>query len=71
MAPDQVLVTSASGFVASWVVKEALDRGYTVLRTVRSTKKGDCLKALFGEQFEYTIVEDIQHVNLDAGELHD
>jgi len=41
MAPGKVLVTGASGFVASWVVKEALGRGYTVLGTVRSAKKGD------------------------------
>ncbi|KAL9994008.1 putative cinnamyl-alcohol dehydrogenase [Helianthus debilis subsp. tardiflorus] len=31
-----VCVTGASGYIASWVVKLLLDRGYTVHATVRS-----------------------------------
>ncbi|KIJ56299.1 hypothetical protein M422DRAFT_23588 [Sphaerobolus stellatus SS14] len=59
MAPRKVLVTGASGFVASWVVKETISRGYFVRGTVRSPSKGEYLKTLFGDQFEYAIVEDM------------
>ncbi|KIJ56318.1 hypothetical protein M422DRAFT_23608 [Sphaerobolus stellatus SS14] len=59
MAPLKVLVTGASGFVASWVVKENISRGYFVRGTVRSTSKGEYLKGLFGDRFEYVIVEDV------------
>lgn len=38
MAPSKVLVTGVSGYIASWVVKHLLDRGYTVHGTVRSVK---------------------------------
>ncbi|KVD98070.1 hypothetical protein Ccrd_024210, partial [Cynara cardunculus var. scolymus] len=31
-----VCVTGASGFIASWLVKLLLDRGYSVHATVRS-----------------------------------
>ncbi|KAL9994003.1 putative cinnamyl-alcohol dehydrogenase [Helianthus debilis subsp. tardiflorus] len=31
-----VCVTGASGYIASWLVKLLLDRGYTVHATVRS-----------------------------------
>lgn len=36
MPPQKVLVTGASGYIASWVVKHLLDRGYDVHGTVRS-----------------------------------
>lgn len=38
MTPSRVLVTGVSGYIASWVVKHLLDRGYTVHGTVRSVK---------------------------------
>ncbi|KIJ56315.1 hypothetical protein M422DRAFT_150365, partial [Sphaerobolus stellatus SS14] len=56
---SQILVTGASGFVASWVVKESNSRGYLVRGIVRSAAKGEHLKELFGGQFEYVIVEDV------------
>ncbi|KIJ56317.1 hypothetical protein M422DRAFT_23606 [Sphaerobolus stellatus SS14] len=59
MAPLKVLVTGASGFAASWVVKESISRGYFVRGTVRSVPKGEYLKKLFGDLFEYVIVEDV------------
>lgn len=43
-----VCVTGASGFIASWVVKLLLQRGYTVRATVRDPSK---LKSLFLEFF--------------------
>jgi nucleoside-diphosphate-sugar epimerase len=36
MAGKTVCVTGASGFIASWLVKLLLERGYTVRGTVRS-----------------------------------
>lgn len=36
MAGKTVVVTGANGFIASWLVKLLLERGYTVRGTVRS-----------------------------------
>lgn len=36
MSAKKILVTGVSGYIASWVVKHLLDRGYTVHGTVRS-----------------------------------
>jgi len=36
-----VLVSGASGFIASWIVKKLLDKGYTVHGTVRDLSKED------------------------------
>ncbi|KAG8900558.1 methylglyoxal reductase (NADPH-dependent) gre2 [Tulasnella sp. 403] len=61
-APAKVLVTGASGFIATWVVKTLLEQGYKVVGTVRSTSKGEYLKKLFKEhddKFTYVIVDDI------------
>ncbi|TBU38651.1 NAD(P)-binding protein [Dichomitus squalens] len=58
----KVLVTGASGYIAVWVVKTLLDRGFSVRGTVRSKSKGQVLKEVFktyGETLEYVIVEDI------------
>lgn len=47
----KVCVTGASGYIASWIVKLLLDRGYTVNATVRclnDPKKVDHLLALDG-----------------------
>jgi nucleoside-diphosphate-sugar epimerase len=59
---SKVLVTGASGFIAAWVVKTLLERGFRVRGTVRSTSKGDYLVNLFkahADRFEYVVVEDI------------
>ncbi|KAG8928935.1 methylglyoxal reductase (NADPH-dependent) gre2 [Tulasnella sp. 418] len=61
--PSRVLVTGASGFIAVWVVKTLLERGYSVVGTVRSEEKGVYLRTLFkehGDSFSYTIIEDIE-----------
>ncbi|KAG8947837.1 methylglyoxal reductase (NADPH-dependent) gre2 [Tulasnella sp. 408] len=60
--PAKVLVTGASGFIAAWVCQTLLDKGYSVVGTVRSEPKGDYLKDLFkdfGDKFSYVIVKDI------------
>lgn len=62
IASGKVLVTGASGFVASWVVRTLLEQGYSVRGAVRSNSKGDYFKSLFksyGDKFEYVIVEDM------------
>ncbi|KAK3038786.1 hypothetical protein RJ639_027373 [Escallonia herrerae] len=61
-----VCVTGASGYIASWLVKLLLDRGYTVKATVRSLndpKKTEHLLALGGAKerlhlFEANLVEE-------------
>ncbi|KAI0691865.1 NAD-P-binding protein [Cytidiella melzeri] len=58
----KVLVTGANGFVAVWLVKKLLDKGYAVRGTVRCAFKGVYLTKLFGEygdSFEVVVVEDI------------
>jgi len=58
-------VTGASGFIAVWVVKTLLERGFRVRGTVRSSSKGEYLTKLFkdhADRFEYAIVEDIEKV---------
>ncbi|KAG0603510.1 hypothetical protein M758_10G098900 [Ceratodon purpureus] len=49
MAPGEtVCVTGAGGFIASWVVKLLLEKGYNVKGTVRSPEKSQHLLALDG-----------------------
>jgi nucleoside-diphosphate-sugar epimerase len=48
MAGKTVCVTGASGFIASWLVKLLLERGYTVRGTVRSPEKSKHLLQLPG-----------------------
>ena len=65
--PAKVLVSGANGFVAVWVVKSLLEKGYAFRGTVRSFDKGEHLKKLFGEygdKFELAVVEDIQMVRI-------
>ncbi|KAH7912524.1 hypothetical protein BJ138DRAFT_1112243 [Hygrophoropsis aurantiaca] len=61
-ANQKVLVSGANGFVAVWVVKSLLERGYSVRSTVRAEEKGRHLKEIFasyGEKHEIMIVSDI------------
>ena len=47
MQPNfRVCVTGASGFVASWLVRELLERGVAVRGTVRRIAAADHLRAL-------------------------
>ncbi|RXK41189.1 hypothetical protein M231_01594 [Tremella mesenterica] len=57
---SKVLVTGASGYLASHTVEAFLNAGFPVRGTVRSAAKGEYLKELFkGKPFEYVIVPDI------------
>ncbi|TFK81177.1 NAD(P)-binding protein [Polyporus arcularius HHB13444] len=58
----KVLVTGANGYVAVWVVKSYLEKGFAVRGTVRSESKGKYLRQLFqsyGDKFELVVVDDI------------
>jgi nucleoside-diphosphate-sugar epimerase len=52
--PDKpVLVTGASGYIASWIVKKLVERGFLVHGTVRSLAKAEKIKHLLELQREY------------------
>ncbi|KAG5635177.1 hypothetical protein H0H81_012139, partial [Sphagnurus paluster] len=59
---DKVLVSGANGFIAIWVVRKLLEKGYRVRGTVRSADKVKFLEESFksyGGKFEVFIVKDI------------
>ncbi|KAG6901798.1 hypothetical protein C0995_007824 [Termitomyces sp. Mi166 len=59
---DKILVSGANGYIAFWVVRRFLEKGYAVRGAVRSVDKGKYLEDYFksyGDKFETVIVEDI------------
>ena len=61
-APAKILLTGANGYVAVYAAKDLLEKGYSVVGTVRSASKGDELVKLFsqyGDKFSYALVPDI------------
>jgi nucleoside-diphosphate-sugar epimerase len=74
---SKVLVSGANGFIAMWVVRTLLEKGYAVRGTVRSQEKGQHLTDTFkkyGEKFELIVVQDITAVrifNQDSGQWRD
>ena len=67
--PAKVLVSGATGYIATWVVRKLLERGYAVRGTARSVAKGDFLKkafASYGDRFEVVVVEDVAQVSLSV-----
>ena len=61
----KVLVTGANGFIAVWLVKDLLEKGFSVRGAVRSESKGEHLKKLFskyGDKLELVVVDDITKV---------
>lgn len=64
---DKVLVSGANGYLAMWVVRHLLERGYAVRGTIRSEEKGKYVKDYFtalghGDNLELVVVEDIEKV---------
>ncbi|KAF8601883.1 D-lactaldehyde dehydrogenase [Ceratobasidium sp. AG-I] len=60
--PAKILLTGANGYFATYATKDLLERGYTVVGTVRTEKKGQELVKLYaqyGGRFNYTVVPDI------------
>jgi len=67
--PSKVLVSGANGYVAIWIVRTLLEKGYCVRGTVRSEEKATHLRQLFnsyGDKHEVVIVEDITKVLIDV-----
>lgn len=59
-----VLISGATGFIATHTVQQLLAKGYTVVGSVRSTEKGDKLKAQLNHpNFSYEIVKEIESEN--------
>lgn len=57
----RVLITGANGFVAIHIISYLLERGHSVVGTVRSHKKGrHVLEKFKGQAFEIVIVEELQ-----------
>lgn len=62
----KVLVTGANGFIAVWLVKDLLEKGFSVRGTIRSAAKGEHLKktfAQYGDKLELVLVDDITKVS--------
>ena len=64
---SKVLVSGANGYIAMWIVRTLLERGFTVRGTVRTEDKGKFLikyfKSLeYGDKFEVVVVDDIVKV---------
>ncbi|KAK0194726.1 hypothetical protein F5146DRAFT_926509 [Armillaria mellea] len=60
--PSRVLVSGANGYIAIWIVRTLLERGFAVRGTVRSEAKGKHLKNTFksyGKKLEIVVVDDI------------
>ena len=64
---SKVLVSGANGYIAMWIIRILLERGFTVRGTVRNEAKGEFLieyfKSLgYGDKFEVVVVDDIEKV---------
>jgi len=62
---EMVLVTGANGYIAMWIIRTLLEKGYAVRGAVRSVEKAERLKEQFsswGKKFEWVVVEDITKV---------
>jgi nucleoside-diphosphate-sugar epimerase len=63
---SKVLVSGANGYVAIWVVRVLLERGFSVRGTVRSESKAAYLRKMFssyGDKYEVIVVDDITKVH--------
>jgi nucleoside-diphosphate-sugar epimerase len=64
----KVLVTGANGYMAMWINRNLLERGFTVRGTVRTEDKGKFMKDYFkslgygDDKFEVIVVDDIVKV---------
>lgn len=74
-ADNAVLVSGASGFIASWICLYLLERGHAVRGTTRSEKKGEWMKVMFGDRgydkFEYVVVTDLENVSCQSEAAND
>jgi nucleoside-diphosphate-sugar epimerase len=59
---QRVLITGASGFLATHVIAKALEAGYAVRGTVRSVDKGNAIQQRYshlGDKFDIVVVNDL------------
>lgn len=54
----QVLVTGASGFLASWIVKYLIEQHFEVIGVVKSDTEGISIAEHHDNQFKYIVIED-------------
>lgn len=69
-----ILVTGASGFLATHCIHQLLVLGHKVRGTVRSNEKGLYLQELFkrhGDSFSYVIAADLEHPGVFDDAAHD
>ena len=65
---SKVLVSGANGYIATWIVRTLLERGFTVRGTVRTEEKGKFMIEYFkslgygDDKFEVVVVDDIVKV---------
>jgi nucleoside-diphosphate-sugar epimerase len=62
---SRILVSGANGYIAVWIVRVLLERGFSVRGTVRSESKAGYLRKMFssyGDKHEVVVVEDITKV---------
>jgi nucleoside-diphosphate-sugar epimerase len=62
-SPPTILVTGASGFIATWIISTLLERGYKVRAAVRAEARGKHLLETFkeyGDKLDLHIVGDIK-----------
>ena len=68
-----MLVTGASGYIASWICLYLLERGYPVRGTTRTREKGEWMKQMLAgrgyEKFDYAVVTDLENVRSSKSEL--
>ncbi|CUA72656.1 hypothetical protein RSOLAG22IIIB_04976 [Rhizoctonia solani] len=60
--PGKILVTGVNGFLGAHIARDLLERGFSVIGTVRSPVKGDEISKYFrqyGERFGYIVAQDI------------
>ena len=65
---SKVLVSGANGYIAMWVVRTLLERGFAVRGTVRTEAKGKFMTEYFksfgyGDKFEVIVIDDIVKVS--------
>jgi len=61
-APATVLVTGGTGYIGAWIVRDLLERGFSVLAALRTKESGETLLGLFPEHKDkliYAVVPDI------------
>ncbi len=62
----KVLVTGANGFIAAQTCAALTQRGYHTIGTVGSKSKGEYLKKVLGDKFDYVVVVNIEKVTLNC-----